>query len=46
MASKYYSETRELAICFFRERPCTNPVESATAMFHRVNELTGIPVDT
>lgn len=46
MASKYDLKTRERVIRVFRERGCEAPEESGTASFRRVNELTGIPVDT
>src|SRR5690606_6181807 len=46
MASKYDPETQERVIRLFKERRNEAPEESATASFRRVNELTGIPIDT
>lgn len=46
MASKYDPETQERVIRLFRERRSEAPEESATASFRRINELTGIPIDT
>lgn len=46
MAVRYDQETKDRVIRMFEERRQEAPEESRSASYRRLNELTGIPVDT
>ena len=46
MAVRYDQETKDRVVRMFEERRQEVPEESRSASYRRLNELTGIPVDT